>query len=189
MKRKCIIRNWHWRFQSSSYKIKGKILSKKKKKFLKNLNKKSLEKITTNNMSFENEQTKKYRNLKEKFHSLIEKKNDFEAEITDYSNKINEQTATISHLQAEKQDLRQKYISKNKDYEKLYREFSKYKEENELNLIKTNAEFEKLVINFKELEKKYHREREINKNLENYNSKLLEENDLVIQEKMSAKSR
>ena len=39
-----------------------------------------------------------------------------------------------------------------------------------------------------ETEKKLFKEKEINKNLENYNTKLLEENEILMQEKCAAKS-
>lgn len=148
-----------------------------------------MEKISSTNLSFENEQNKKYRYLKEKYHQLAEKKNDWEAEINDYISKIQEQNAIIAQIQEEKQDLLHSYNKKNKDYEKLYRELCKNKEESDLNLIKSKSECEKLVTNFRELEKKFQKEREINQNLENYNSKLLEENEIVTQEKLNAKSK
>jgi len=147
-----------------------------------------LEKINSNNASFENERNKKYRNLKEKYNSIAEKKNDFEAELHNFENQINEKSSLISSLQAEKQDICKRFITKNKEYEKLYREFCKNKEETEFNQLKSKAEIERLHLDRKELEKRFFKEKEINKNLENYNSQLLEENEILMQEKISAKS-
>lgn len=150
--------------------------------------KKSLEKITSSNLSLEKEQSKKYRYLKEKFNSLVDRSSEYESDLTNYSQKINELNSIINELHADKNTLRQKCMTKNKEFEALYREFSKHKEESDLKIIKSNAEIEKLTINLKEVENKYQKEREINRNLEKYNAKLLEENELVIQEKLSFKS-
>lgn len=141
-----------------------------------------------NNASFENEQNKKYRNLKEKFHEIIDKKTNWEDDVKGMSRQIEEQTSLISKLQLEKQEYRKKLITKTKEFEKLHRDLCKNQEENDIYSLKSKAEMEKLNITLQDLEKKYLKEREINKNLENYNSKLLEENEILMQEKIKAKS-
>lgn len=79
-------------------------------------------------------------------------------------------------------------MNKTKEYEKLYREFCKFKEENDLISIRNKSDIERLNIALQDLENKYLKEREINKNLEKYNAQLLEENEILMQEKMNAKS-
>lgn len=94
----------------------------------------------------------------------------------------------MNGLEGEKQALRQKYLAKNKDFERLYKEFGRHKEENELKGIRLGSEVEKMGVAMKELERKYLKEREIGQNLERYNRKLLEENEIVVQERANALS-
>ena len=118
------------------------------------LNLKSLEKINYNNASFENEQNQKYKSLKQKFQILKEKKQELENEVFSSTNQLNEQNILLSKLQNEKQEIRKRFMSKNKEFEKLYRDFCKIKEESELNHVKSNAETEKLHMALQETEKK-----------------------------------
>ena len=120
---------------------------------------------------------------------MIEKKTECESEVANCRMQINEQNDLISHFQEEKQDLKKRLISKNKEYEKLYKEFFKINEDHGISVLKGNAEIEKLSLALKEIEKKFTKEKEINKNLDNYNSKLLEENELLIQEKINSKEK
>lgn len=119
---------------------------------------------------------------------MKEKKQELENETVTFTNQINEQNISLYKLQNENQEIRKRYMSKSKEFDKLYRDFCKMKEESDLGALKNNAENEKLNLALKETEKKLFKEKEINKNLESYNSKLFEENEILMQEKQAAKS-